>query len=242
MAILSLLGSCGPRPGFRTYAALIRGYGLQGDVSNTKELGTWSRGIQDTQRIWIVVGNVGKAQLSMIVWDWGTFPKVLFQDDRRWRCLYPKVWRCFSSWLRRSMMRLSALLAVCDSALKDECVKASEIMMNGNKLKWMGQLNTILGPCLMNLKCSYSIRPDTACSAKGWWLWNMLAYAMQSLETCTNLDMATAAEVFTRTGTEKVPRNGQVFESGEDWQHFGMVRMRSLRDVSRDMLHTKCRT
>lgn len=85
----------------------------------------------------------------------------------------PKVF-----WLRPSMMRLSALLAVCDSALKYEGVKASEIMMNGNKMKWMGQLNTILGTCTMNLKCSDSIRPDTACSAKGWWLWNMLAYAI----------------------------------------------------------------
>jgi len=29
------------------------------------------------------VGKIEKAQLSMIVWDRGTFPKVLFQDDRR---------------------------------------------------------------------------------------------------------------------------------------------------------------
>ena len=53
----------------------------------------------------------------------------------------PKV---FSSQLRGSMMRLSALLAVCDRysnvrkepqnhALKDEGVKASEIMINENK-------------------------------------------------------------------------------------------------------------
>ena len=88
-------------------------------------------------------------ELSMIVCDWGKFLKVLFQDDRGWRCLYPKVRRCFSSQLRGSMMRLSTLLAVCDRysnvrkepqnhALKDEGVKASEIMINENKrVNWI---------------------------------------------------------------------------------------------------------
>lgn len=73
--------------------------------------------------------------------------------------------------------------------------------------------------------------------------------------------MATAAEVFARTGTEKVPRHGQVFASGAKLLfHFGIFQMwpwfpnkraedpihpvtrKPLRDFSRDMLCTQCRT